>query len=248
MEPITGEIMRTRLFAFIFSLLAAVLLSGSAFADNMTFVAPGVNNSGGEYTYPYNFLINGVPGSLLCDTFDNHISNGETWVATENSIPGSGRLFDPALSGNYLAAGLIFDTILGVNSIPLGGGIIANSNDANWAIWALFSTNASNDIHGNGPFGPGGDPNAVAYYNWALGLTPPTGAFNGIVVYTPVANSWSGNLGTPQEFLGYTPPGHSNNVPEPSELSFLGILALAGAGGFAFRKQLAPKLAIAVQQ
>jgi len=239
--------MRTRLFAFIFSLLAAVLLSGSAFADNMTFVAPGGNNSGGEYTYPYNFLINGVPAGLLCDAFDNHISNGETWIANENPIPGGTGLFGSTGSADYLAAGLIFDTILGVNGITLPGTITANSNDANWAIWALFSTNASNDIHGNGPFGPGGDPNAVAYYNWALGQTPPSGAFTGIVVYTPVAGSQSGNLGTPQEFLGYTPPGHSN-VPEPSELSFLGILALAGAGGFAFRKQLAPKLAIAIQQ
>jgi hypothetical protein len=236
----------TRLFAFIFSLLAAVLLSGSAFADNMTFVGPGGNNSGGEYTYPYNFMINGVPGALLCDAFDNHISDGETWIANENSIPGGTGLFGSTGSADYLAAGLIFDTILGVNGVTLPGTITSNSNDANWAIWALFSTNASNDIHGNGPFGPGGDANAVAYYNWALGLTPPTGAFDGIIVYTPVDGSQSGNLGTPQEFLGYTPPGHSN-VPEPSELNFVGVLALAGAGGFAFRKQLAPKLAIAIQ-
>jgi hypothetical protein len=244
--------MRTRLFAFIFSLLAAILLSGSAFADNMTFLGASGNHSGGEYTYPYNFLIGTVPAALLCDTFDNHISNGETWVANENSIPGGTGLFGSTMSTDYYAAGLIFDTILGVNGVTLPGGITANSNDANWAIWALFSSNASNDIHGNGPFGPGGDPNAVAYYNWALTAAmapPPSTDFAGIVVYTPVANSQiPGNNGMPQEFLGYTPPGHSNNVPEPSELSFLGILALAGTGGFAFRKQLAPKLAIAVQQ
>jgi hypothetical protein len=245
--------MRTRLFAFIFSLLAAVLLSGSAFADNMTFVGPSGNNSGGEYTYPYNFMINGVAGSLMCDAFDYHISNGETWMATENSIPGGSRLFDPTGSADYLAAGLIFDTVLGVNGVALPGGITANSNDANWAIWALFSGNALADINtGNSssPFGSSGNSNALAYYNWALagaGAPPPNSDFAGIIVYTPVAGSQSGNLGTPQEFLGYTPPGHSN-VPEPSELSFLGILALAGAGGFAFRKQLAPNLAIAIQQ
>jgi hypothetical protein len=240
----------TRLFAFIFSLLAAVLLSGSAFADNMTFVGPGGNNSGGEYTYPYNFLINGVPAALLCDAFDNHISNGETWIANENPIPGGTGLFGSTGSADYLAAGLIFDTILGVNGVTLPGTITANSNDANWAIWSLFSSNALGDINsGNAssPFGNSGNSNALAYYNWALGLTPPSGAFAGITVYTPVAGSQSGSLGMPQEFLGYTPPGHSN-VPEPSELSFLGILALACAGGFAFRKRLAPKLAIAIQQ
>ncbi len=243
--------MRTRLFVFIFSLLAAVLLSGSAFADDsMTFVAPGGNNSGGEYTYPYNFLINGVPASLLCDTFDNHISDGETWKANENPIPGGTGLFGSTGSTDYLAAGLIFDTILGVNGVTLSG-TTSNSNDANWAIWALFSGNAKTDIQGSAssPFGAGGNPNALAYYNAALaaaGTPLPTSDFAGITIYTPEAGTQSGNLGTPQEFLGYTPPGHSN-VPEPSELSFLGILALAGAGGFAFRKQLAPKLAIAIQ-
>ena len=244
----------TRLFAFIFSLLAAVLLSGSAFGDNMTFVGPGGNNSGGEYTYPYNFMINGVPAALLCDAFDNHISNGETWKANENPIPGGTGLFGSTSSADYLAAGLIFDTILGVNGVTLPGTVTANSNDANWAIWSLFSSTALNDINsGNSssPFGNSGNSNALSYYNWALSaaaVPPPATDFAGIVVYTPVAGSQSGDHGTPQEFLGYTPPGHSNNVPEPSELSFLGILALAGAGGFAFRKQLAPKLAIAVQQ
>jgi hypothetical protein len=242
----------TRLFAFIFSLLAAVLLSGSAFADNMTFVGPGGNNSGGEYTYPYNFMINGVPAALLCDAFDNHISNGETWKANENPIPGGTGLFGSTSSADYLAAGLIFDTILGVNGVTLSGPT-SNSNDANWAIWALFSGNALADINsGNAssPFGASGNSNALAYYNAALAAegSAPTSDFAGLIVYTPVAGTQSGDHGTPQEFLGYTPPGHSNNVPEPSELSFLGILALAGAGGFAFRKQLAPKFAIAVQQ
>ncbi|MGH9511526.1 MAG: hypothetical protein ACRD2U_05260 [Terriglobales bacterium] len=226
-----------RLLAFIFLLAAALLLSGSAFADSMVFNGPGGNNSGGVYTFPYDFTVNGQSMQLLCDSFDNEIVSGETWKATENSIPGSGRLFDPGLSGNYAAAGLIFDTIVGANGVALSG-VTANSSDANWAIWALFSSNALADItpgNASSPFGTAGDPNALAYYNAALAAAvgAPSTDFTGIIVYTPEAGTQSGNHGTPQEFLGLDP------MPEPGEFSYLGILALVGAGAFVFRKRFA---------
>lgn len=233
----------TRLFAISFFLLTSLLLSGSAFADSMNFIGPAGNNSGGVYTYPYDFSINGGPTTqLLCDAFNNEISSGETWTANETSLPGGTGLFGSTSSQNYAAAGLIFDGILGVN----GAAQITNTNDANWAIWALFSGNALADIEtgdSSSPFGTAGDPTALAIYNAALAaaLGPTTGDFAGITIYTPVAGSQSGKLGTPQEFLGYTP------VPEPSELSLLGVLALVGISGFAFRKRVAPKFAICNQ-
>lgn len=236
----------TRLFLIAFFLLTSFLVSGSAFADDsMTFVGPAGNNSGGVYTYPYDFTING--GSitpLICDTFDNEVTPGETWKATESSIPSATGLFSSNPTG-YEAAGLIFDSILGVNNSPVN--INGNTNDANWAIWALFSTTALNDIEPNNassPFGINGDPNAYNIYLAALGdvSTAPAGDFTGIVVYTPELGSQSGTLGTPQEYLGYTP------MPEPGESSLIGILALAGVGAFTFRKRLAPKLAISIGQ
>jgi hypothetical protein len=243
----------TRLFTVILFLLAALTLSGSAFADSMSFIGPSGNNSGGVYTYPYSFSINGGPATpLLCDAFDNSISPPETWTANENSIPGGTGLFGSTSSANYAAAGLIFDAILNVNGGALNG-TVSNSDDANWAIWAIFSSNALADINpGNAssPFGNTGDSNALSIYNAALGAagsaTPSN--FSGIVIYTPVPGSQSGRHGTPQEFLGYSIPDGSTPVPEPSEVSLLGILALCGLTGFAFRKQLAPKFAIGIQQ
>ena len=234
-----GNTMRhTRLITFIFSLLTAILLSGSAFADSMKFIAPGGNNSGGVYTYPYNFTVNGQSAQLLCDTFDNDVVNGETWTATEHSIPGSERLFDPTdvnAVTDYEAAGIIFDGILGINGFAQN----PDTNDANWAIWAIFSPTALGDIAGNAT--------ALSIYNTALTAaanSPSATDFTGIVVYTPEAGSQSGQSknGTPQEYLGYTP------VPEPSELSLLGILALFGITGFAFRKRLSSACAINFQQ
>lgn len=224
----------TRLFAFIFALLTAILLSGSAFADSMVFTGPGGNNSGGVYTYPYNFTVNGQSMQLLCDTFDNEIFNNETWTATEHSIPGSGRLFDSSDANavtDYEAAGIIFDGILGINGFAQN----PDTNDANWAIWAIFSPTALGDIAGN--------TNALAIYNAALtaaGNTPPTSDFAGIVVYTPDPGSQSGQPGhkTPQEFLGYTGDPFTP-VPEPGTLSLLGVLTLFAVTGFAFRKRFA---------
>jgi hypothetical protein len=242
----------TRVIAFIFTLItSALLMGGSAFADtvSMHFIGPAGNNSGGVYTYPYNFSINGGPSTaLLCDAFNNEIASGETWTATTTFIPGGSGLFGSTSSPNYEAAGLIFDAILNINGGLLNG-TVSNTNDANWAIWALNSSTALADISGPGPFGAGGDPTALSIYNAALGAVNapgfhPGNYFNGIVIYTPVAGTQSGQPGnnTPQEFIGYTP------VPEPSQLSLMGVLAVVGFSGFAFRKRLAPKFAVNFQQ
>ncbi|HEV7220533.1 MAG: hypothetical protein ACHP8A_01415 [Terriglobales bacterium] len=230
----------TRFFAFIFALLTALLLSGSAFADSMDFTGVGGANLGGVYTYPYNFTVNGTPMQLMCDTFDNEISSPETWTANENTIASaatSGLFNGVSQAGlKYDAAGIIFASMLGVNGVTLTG--FTNNQDANWAVWALFSSTALQDITGSAssPFGVGGDSAALTIYNNALiaAATAPASDFNGITIYTPVAGTQVPTTdGTPQEFLGYTP------VPEPSELSMLGVLALFGVTGFTFRKQFA---------
>ncbi len=236
-----------RLYVFTLAVLVAVSLSSAAFADNMTFISPAGNTAGGEPTYPYNFSINGGPTvSLLCDAFNNNIYLGETWIANETSIPTGTGLFGSTSSANYAAAGLIFDAVLNINGGPLNGTVL-NTSDASWAIWSIFSLNALGDItpgNGGSPFGVSGNVNALNLYNAALSAAAgaPASDFAGIVIYTPVAGSQTGNLGTPQEFLGYTA------VPEPSQVTFLGVIALLGIAGFAFRKRLAPALAIDFRQ
>ena len=60
-----------RISPIIFLLIA--FAATPVFADSvfMKFVGPGGNNSGGVYTYPYNFSINNSPTytPLVCDAF-----------------------------------------------------------------------------------------------------------------------------------------------------------------------------------
>jgi hypothetical protein len=216
-----------RLIALI--VLSLTAFSASAMADtvSMTFLGPSGNNSGGVYTYPYLFSVNGgSPVSLICDTYDNEVIAGETWQATVTSLlngsqTGGGGLF-AGQTQNYKAAGLIFEDIL-------SGKISANLG--NWAIWGLFSSNPSSSSY----FVSSG---ALSVENYYLGLAQnaSNSAFAGIVLYTPIAGtqSWKGSL--PQEFIGFV------SVPEPAEVSMVLFTLLLGAGALVFRKRLGLQL------
>ena len=216
------------------AVLLILALTGSALADtvSMTFTGPGGNNSGGVYTYPYLFSINGGSQvSLICDTFDNEVVSGETWQATVTSLlsgsqAGGGGLFAGQTLA-YKAAGLIFEDIL-------SGKISANAG--NWAIWGLFSSNPQS----NSAFWSSGAAGIEAQY-LALAAIAPDSWFAGLELFTPIAGtqSWSGSL--PQEFIGFVA------VPEPAEITFILMLIIGSVFGYAFRQRLGLKLAIAQQ-
>jgi hypothetical protein len=203
-------------------------IAGSAFADtvNMSFTGPGGNNSGGVYTYPYEFVV--TPGgsmALICDAFDNEVTAGETWTATVNSLTGGNGLFASQAGSlnNYKAAGLIFQGIV--------NGTI-NANVGNWAIWGLFSADATTNAYYQSS-GAG----AVAFAAQLAALFTPNSAFDNLVLFTPVAGtqSWGG---LPQEYIGL-------KVPEPAEIAMLMLMVIGGVMGFAFRQRLGLKLAVA---
>ncbi len=200
-----------------------LLSAGAAFADGNTVtmdflnVGPG-NNGGGVYTYPYNFSINGGPSTpLICDTFDNGVTPGETWSATVTSLVSDLGLFKGQSNSllDYEAAGLIY---LGI----LNGTI--NSVAGNWAIWGLFSSNAYNNSY----FSSSG---ALAIYNQYLALAGSQSASQlaselaGVVVYTPIAGTQPPGDGIPQEYFGYI------QTPEGGSLAMLGFgfLLIGGA-------------------
>jgi hypothetical protein len=203
---------RLRLATPLIVLAVLCVCSGSALANstvNMQFTGVGGNNAGGVYTYPYNFSINGKSSvSLICDTYDNEVVVGETWQANVSSLLSGEGLFGNQLL-DYKAAGLIFKSIL--------NGTL-NVNAGNYAIWGLFSSSAQNSSY----FQNNGGAAIDAQY-LALAALAPNSAFQGLMLYTPIAGtqSWGG---MPQEYIGYSP------VPEPGSLALFGtgILSIAG--------------------
>jgi len=194
-------ILATRFLAF----------AGSALADtvNMSFSGPGGNNSGGVYTYPYEFVV--TPGgsmALICDAFDNEVVAGETWTATVNSLTGGNGLFagQAGSLNNYKAAGLIFEGIV--------NGTI-DANVGNWAIWGLFSADATANA-----FYQSSGAAAVALAAQIAAIFTPDNAFSNLVLYTPNAGtqSWGG---LPQEYIGL-------KMAEPAEIAMLMLMVIGG--------------------
>jgi hypothetical protein len=193
--------------AILVALMSLVLVNTAA-ANSVNMKYLGIHNE------KFIFSINGSSHhtALMCDSFDNNIHVGESWTATVSPFLSgiAHSMFGPSMTLDYKAAGLIYKSML-AGTLDI--------THAQWAVWGLFSTNAQNTKQFQYLGGAAID---AAYL--AMAQTAPNGAYNGLLLYTPVgAKAGSG----PQEFIGY----NCKTVPEPGSLTLLGtgMVVLGGA-------------------
>ena len=162
------------------SLLCLLTIAGPerAFADPVTLqlVGTGSNQANGEYAYPYSVTVNGNTNSLMCLSYNNSITNGESWQATVQSV--TGTLYEEA-------AWLLNDA----NVNP------SNTIDDQLAAWGLFANNVSGSNNAQ----------LIAAQNFVSNNPNDTSFYNQFQLYVPLDGTQSGGNGDPQIFMGETP-------------------------------------------
>ena len=160
----------------LFLAILTLSLAASATTVDMQFNGPVGGSYNGVYTYPYDVSVDGQSQLLMCIGYNEHITNGETWQATVESITG---LQDEQLAWLYVQASQTNDS-----------GVQADINAAAW-----FLNEGTPEL----------SDAAKYWYDQAINQNFTSDEFKNVLKYVPVdgTQSWQGEM--PQTFLGSTP-------------------------------------------
>ena len=194
-------------FALLVPIFCLAAGSIAVKADTLTLNNGTVNPSGGSAEiYPYSFQLNTSSGTstvnLMCLNYNREITAGESWSATEESIPTGHSVMDQ----DYRADAILYAEILQ----PQAG---VSLSEIQYAEWSIFDPS---DLSGNSLLAS----NALKAANNQQLIN--SGYFNQFTLYIPADDTSSG----PQEFIG------TATTPEPSSLMLFGSGLIGMAGAF----------------
>lgn len=214
--------MRINRMAIAMAVVCMAALANVARADTTTLKLTGtgggaepLSNGESANVYPYYFTVGSTNNvALMCISFDNEVTQGESWTATIDPLSSSSSTFDKEEA--YL-----FSEMLSTNNV-------ATQAEIQFADWYLSDKNGVE---------------ATRYYNEnssaILGYVDdakdnyaaePASFYTQFQLYIPVnGTEHPDTYGTPQTFIGVAP------TPEPGSLALLGS-GLLGIGGIVRRK------------
>jgi hypothetical protein len=215
-----------RAITLILLLLAA---AATASADTLTLTNGGSYSMGGVMVGPYNFTgtIGGqnVSLQLICDSFQNEVTSGESWnvhTYTLPTLPGPPNSPQGTLA-QYQEVAYLSEMMFALN--PASPGYSTTLGELQWADWNIFDPGVGLSSANPDPYGSltAAEITAIQGFVTMAQNNAGSGDYSNLTIYSPDPGTQQPNppnTGLPQEYLGITP------TPEP------GTLLLFGTGLF----------------